>query len=276
MSRRRTPTSFRGAVCVVTGAASGLGAELVRHLVDRGAAHVYAADVAEEALEAVVAGLPPGRATAVPTDVTDPDAVEALVARPVADHERVDVVINNAGIVVAGATEKMDLPTWERIVAVNQWGVVHGTQAAYRAMLAQTPGPTGSRGHIVNVASSAGVMPVPKSVGYAMTKHAVVGLSVSLRAEAADRGVRVSAAAPGLIETGIAAAAVNLPGHDYAESMSRVPIGAIPAARAARSLLDGVERNRRLVVFPRTNAALALANRLLPGVMEKAIAAQTR
>lgn len=190
MSRRRTPTSFRGAVCVVTGAASGLGAELVRQLVDRGAAHVYAADVAEEALDAVVAGLAsssagagagqvaagPGRVTEVPTDVTDPDAVEALVARPIAEHGRVDVVINNAGIVVAGDTEKMDLPTWERIVGVNQWGVVHGTQAAYRAMLGQAPGPTGSRGHIVNVASSAGVMPVPKSVAYAMTKHAVVGL----------------------------------------------------------------------------------------------------
>jgi NAD(P)-dependent dehydrogenase (short-subunit alcohol dehydrogenase family) len=274
MSRRRTLTSFRGAVCVVTGAASGLGAELVRQLVDRGAAHVYAADVAEEALDAVVAAL--ASVSAVPTDVTDPDAVEALVARPVAEHGRVDVVINNAGIVVAGDTEKMDLPTWERIVGVNQWGVVHGTQAAYRAMLGQAPGPTGSRGHIVNVASSAGVMPVPKSVAYAMTKHAVVGLSVSLRAEAADRGVRVSAAVPGLIETGIAAAAVNLPGHDYAESMSRVPIGAISAGSAARSLLDGVERNRRLIVFPRSNAALALANRLLPGVMEKAIAAQTR
>ena len=99
---------------------------------------------------------------------------------------------------------------------------------------------------------------------------------MSLRAEAADRGVRVSAAVPGLIETGIAAAAVNLPGHDYAESMSRVPIGAISAGSAARSLLDGVERNRRLIVFPRSNAALTLANRLLPGVMEKAIAAQTR
>lgn len=214
--------------------------------------------------------------TAVPTDVTDAAAVEALVQRPVAERGRVDVVINNAGIVVAGDTEKMDRATWEKIVAVNQWGVVHGTQAAYRTMLGQSVGPAGCRGHIVNTASSAGVMPVPKSVAYAMTKHAVVGLSTSLRAEAADRGVRVSVAIPGLIDTGIAAAAVNLPGHDYAASMKKVPIGAISADVAARHLLDGVERNGRLVVFPPANAAIALANRLVPGVMEKAIAAQTR
>ena len=269
-------------MCVVTGAGSGLGAELVRQLVDRGAAHVYAADVAEDALGAVVAALPAGRVTAVPTDVTDREAVEALVARPVAEHGRVDLVVNNAGIVVAGDTEKMDPGTWEKIVAVNQWGVVYGTQAAYRAMLAQSPrragarGPAGARGRIVNVASSAGVMPVPKSAAYAMTKHAVVGLSTSLRAEAASRGVVVCTAVPGLIETGIAAAAVNLPGHDYASSMEKVPLSAISAARAATYVLDGSEQDRRLIVFPPANAAIALANRLVPGIMEKAIAAQTR
>src|SRR5207248_6593438 len=112
-------------------------------------------------------------------------------------HGRLDLMVNNAGIGIGGETRELLLAHWDRIIDVNLRGVVHGVHAAYPVMIEQ------GSGHIVNTASLAGLLPSPGATPYAMTKHAVVGLSLSLRGEAAAYGVRVTAVCPGVVETPI-------------------------------------------------------------------------
>src|SRR5450759_5369328 len=180
-------------VGIVTGAASGIGQALATALVARGDT-VVLADVNAGGAKQVAAGLG-SRASAVGLDVRAADAVTQLVDDVVGEHGRLDLMFNNAGIGGGGEVDELTTAHWTRIVDVNLLGVVSGTVAAHRVMVAR------GSGHIVNTASVLGLTPAPLATPYAMTKHAVVGLSLSLRAEAAARGVRVSVVCPGVIET---------------------------------------------------------------------------
>jgi NAD(P)-dependent dehydrogenase (short-subunit alcohol dehydrogenase family) len=251
-------TDWNGAVVVVTGAATGMGRALAEGLAERGA-HVHAVDVDGDGLATLT------EATTHRVDVTEAEAVNDLVDRVVRQDGRLDHMFNNAGIFAAGAFEELDDAAWRRIVDINLWGVVNGTRAAYAQMLRQ------GSGHIVNTASSAGVMPVAKGVAYAMTKHGVVGLSTSLRAEAARQGVKVSVVVPGLIDTGIFAKAQDLNGYDYQKSLDRLPFGKISPAQAATEIIAGVERNRQFITFPRYNRVIVGLNRMLPDLMSPVI-----
>jgi NAD(P)-dependent dehydrogenase (short-subunit alcohol dehydrogenase family) len=131
----------------------------------------------------------------VALDVTDADAVAALVERTAQDHGHLDLLFNNAGVAVTGPVSELTLAHWNRVIDINLRGVVHGVVAAYPIMIRQ------GRGHIVNTSSLAGLLPSPMLTPYGMTKHGVVGLSESLRMEAAAHGVRVSVVCPGVIDT---------------------------------------------------------------------------
>jgi len=235
---------FADKVAIVTGGASGLGRALCEELGGRGAAVVAAdinADGARETVSAVTgAG---GRASATHTDTSQEDAVQKLVDDTVAAHGQLDYMFNNAGIGVGGDYRDMTLEHWRRVIDVNLWGVIYGTTAAYRVMVKQ------GFGHIVNTASLAGLIPVPTETAYATTKHAVVGLSTSLRAEAADLGVKVSVVCPGFVQTGIFDAAIVLK-IDRDEMIGTLPTKMIDVTRAARVILRGVARNRARIVFP--------------------------
>ncbi len=265
MCLTRRVNVFQSHTAVVTGAASGIGRALCNRLVGNGAT-VYAADVDIAGLDALEAQFPVIRIAHV--DVTDSDQVGALVARAVGETGRIDFMFNNAGIVVGGDFENMTSDAWNRIVGINLWGVIHGCRHGYEQMLRQ------GYGHIVNTASSAGVLPVPRSTAYAATKHAVVGLSTSLRAEAASRGIRVSVAIPGLVDTGIFDSAVNLKDYDYSAAMRRVPMGKITPNRAAEYILAGTAKNKQYITFPPANAAIVLLNRMLPNLMSTLVAKQ--
>lgn len=249
-------TEFSGATAVVTGAASGIGYALSRELAARGA-RVYAADVNESALKR----LEP-ECVACPLDVTDDAAVEALLNRVVDEHGRLDLLFNNAGIVMGGDFDAADLAQWRRIVDVNLWGVVHGSRHGYAIMRRQAGG-----GHIVNTSSSAGVMPVARSAAYAATKHAVVGLSTSLRQEGARHGVRISVVISGMVETGIFDAATNVGGYDYRRAVDRLPMRKLTPEDAALRILKGVERDREFIVFPLPNRIVTTLYRLMPTIV---------
>ncbi|MGH8461001.1 MAG: SDR family NAD(P)-dependent oxidoreductase [Stenotrophobium sp.] len=252
---------YSGKTAVVTGGASGIGYALCRELCRRGAI-VYAADLNEPGLARLQEEC--GNAKLLRTaklNVTDEAAVKALLERVVAEQGRLDYLFNNAGIVVGGDFENMDMAAWRKIVDINLWGVIYGTQHGYAQMLKQ------GSGHIVNTASTAGVMPVAKSAAYAATKHAVVGLSVSLREEARKHGIRVSVVVPGLIDTNIFQTATNLKGHDYNAAMNKVPIRKISPDQAAQAILKGVAKNQQFVVFPGYNRVIVVMNRLMPGFM---------
>jgi NAD(P)-dependent dehydrogenase (short-subunit alcohol dehydrogenase family) len=190
--------TFRDRVAVITGAGSGIGAALALELARRGA-HVIASDVDDSAAATTalaIRGL--GRnATHARLDVTNADAVERLAAETTARHGRIDLWINNAGIAVGGATEDLELADWKRVLDVNLAGVINGVHAIYPRMVRR------GSGHIVNIASVAGLAPYPLALPYVTSKRAVVGLSQALRAEARGHGVRVSVACPGMIVTPI-------------------------------------------------------------------------
>ncbi len=182
--------SFERQVVVVTGAGSGIGAALVRALARRGA-KVIASDL-DGAAAARVAEETGAEAARV--NVTRPNEVGELVRDVATRHGRLDCFVNNAGIGVGGELHELTDDDWRRVLDVNLFGVLNGVRAAYAQMRAQ------GHGHLVNVASIAGLVPYALALPYTTSKHTVVGLSLALRAEAADHGVKVSVVCPGAIE----------------------------------------------------------------------------
>jgi len=246
--------SYDGAVVIVTGGASGIGAALGRALVGEGAS-VVLADRNGEAARQTAAALATqargaGDVEATELDVRDASAVARVVGQVHGRCGRLDYLFNNAGIGVGAEVRDYDLDDWKDVIDVNLWGVIHGIQAAYALMIEQ------GYGHIVNTASMAGLFPAPYTVGYAATKHAVVGISRSLRAEARTYNVRVSALCPGVIRTPILKS-----GGDYGRTKMPVPSSLQSALferlrpqdpdRFAAAVLRDVARNRSIIIHPR-------------------------
>jgi len=258
-------------IAVVTGAASGIGRALTNELLNRDAL-VVLADVRGDAVAAAAREMDNGRgrAFAVTVDVRERAAVEAMVDEVYSRHGKLDLLFNNAGIGVGGDCEEFSREHWDEVINVNIRGVVAGVCAAYPRMVAQRAG------HIINTASLAGLVPSPLLTPYAMTKHAVVGLSLSLRAEAASHGVRISALCPGLIETPIldSAGPIDLPrtsfaGHGRAfleHAMRRKPY---PVDKFAKDVLQQVSQNRAVIISPPSAQLARWMYRWAPGRFEK-------
>lgn len=261
-AKNRQPVmTFSGKQALVTGGGSGIGAALCRALVDAGA-EVVCTDVDGDAAERTAAGLG-GRARAARLDVTDSAAVQAAVDDVVNRAGRLDLMFNNAGIVWGGDTELLTLDQWNAIIDVNIRGVVHGVAAAYPLMVRQ------GHGHIVNTASMAGLTAAGQVTSYVMTKHAVVGLSLALRSEAAARGVGVLAVCPAAVETPILdkGSVGGFVGRDYfLQAQGGKPYD---ADRLARDVLRAVEKNKPILVKPRVAHAQWMFARLAPTLMNR-------
>ena len=252
---------FANQVAIVTGGASGIGRALCEELARRGALAV-AADVSADGASAAAAAIQAagGRAEAAPLDVRDAAAVQALVERTLRAHGRLDYMFNNAGIGVSGEVRDLTLDHWRTAIDINLMGVVHGVAAAYPVMIRQ------GAGHIVNIASLAGLIWSPTLAPYATTKSAVVGLSTALRDEAARWGVRVSVVCPGFVATAIFENAIGVK-FDKQAVLRRIALPLLPAAQAARAILDGVARNRSVIVFPASARWLWRLSRIHPALL---------
>ena len=191
---------FHGATAIVTGGASGIGRSLAKALVDKGC-EVTIADLQGDLARKVAVEISPPNASvhAVELDTRDVNAMERLVQDTVARTGRLDYMFNNAGIGMGGDAISHSSEDWQNIISINLCGVINGVLSAYPVMVRQ------GFGHIVNTASIAGIIPFAGMIGYTTAKHAVMGLSQSLRAEAALSGVRVSVLCPGAIRTPILA-----------------------------------------------------------------------
>lgn len=265
--QRDTIRIFDGAVAIVTGGASGIGAALGQELARRGCEVVLAdrqIGLAEEVAATIRdAG---GKATAAELNVVDYTAVEALVRKTVKRTGRLDYIFNNAGIAMSGPAAVYDIDDWNEVIDVNLRGVIHGVQAAYKLMLEQ------GFGHIVNTASLAGLLTAPGSLSYATTKHAIVGLSKTLRIEAAMQGIRVSVFCPGFVRTPIIdrcgkyGKVLKEPSPEQQEKLNQLVEKCKPLSPDifAQKALDAVARNEAIIVIPSRNKLFWWFDRLFP------------
>ncbi|MFQ5689069.1 MAG: SDR family NAD(P)-dependent oxidoreductase [Gemmatimonadota bacterium] len=196
--------SLEGRGAVVTGGGRGIGAAIARALVAAGAGVVVAAR-SEEQIERVAGELREagGQAWAVPCDVADRAAVDALAGAATQRLGHVDILVNNAGVGHSAAIKDLSLEDWTRVLAVN----ATGTYLCTRAFL----GPMMERGwgRVVNVASVAGVAGARYIAAYSASKHAVVGFTRCAAIEAAPRGVTVNAVCPAFVDTDMARGAIE-------------------------------------------------------------------
>jgi len=269
VSGRDPAGAFRDKVVFVTGSGSGLGAGMARAFAAAGARQVIVSCRHEEAARAVATAIRAagGQATAARLNVTDADAFEACFGEAWDREGGVDILVNNAGIGVAADARDMSMEFWQQVVGVNLMGVIHGVQAAWSRMAAR------GSGQVVNIASAFGLLPGPLYAAYTATKHGVVGLSRSLRAEGRALGIDVTTVCPGFIRTRILDDAL-VAGLDRSRAEEVIPFRFLDAETAVATILEGVARRKALVVFPWEIRLLWWLDRLLPRAVD-AISAHT-
>lgn len=278
MSRRPPITTFEGRVAAVTGAASGIGRALAEELARRGA-HLALADVDEPGLAETAGRCGGVKVTTRRLDVADRAAVFAWADEVVGEHGRVDLVVNNAGVALAGTVEGLKIEDLEWIVGINFWGVVHGTQAFLPKLKAN------GSGHIVNLSSVFGLISVPTQAAYNATKFAVRGFTDALRMELEIEGAPVSCTTvhPGGIATNIARSArvdesvTALSGVDPGEATRQFDkVLRTSPETAATVILDGVLRNKRRVLIGSDAKVIDLLARLPAVVYQSGTVAGAR
>lgn len=256
----------QGPAAIVTGAGGGIGSAVAARLAASGMALVLA-DRDESSLRRVERDLPAG--TVVETvvgDVGEESHHRALVSAA-DDLGGLGVTVLNAGVSLTGLTWELPLDQWELHVHVNYWGVVHGVRAAVPAMLRR------GRGHVVAVASGAGLVATPGLAAYVSTKHAVVGLMESLHHELARvaPGVRASVVCPGNIATPMAVnslAAAGLEGRDLSgetATIDDVVQAGVQAGSAPSTVADAIAdalATPRFWVLPQPELAWAATDRM--------------
>jgi NADP-dependent 3-hydroxy acid dehydrogenase YdfG len=226
--------NIAGKVVVITGASSGLGEATARLLAAQGAKVVLGAR-RKERIEALAAELKGkgGQALALATDVTQREQVRALADAAVESFGRLDVMINNAGLMPHSPLERLKVEDWDRMIDVNLKGVLYGIAAALPHMQRQ------KSGQIVNVSSVAGHKVRPGSAVYAATKHAVRALSEGLRQEVKPYNIRTTVLSPGAVATELVDSITE---KDIAEGVRRMYEIAIPAEAFARAVAFAISQ----------------------------------
>jgi 3-oxoacyl-[acyl-carrier protein] reductase len=218
-------------IALVTGASRGIGAAIALRLASEGAHVVVNYSGSREAALGVVGAIEAagGTAGALQADISDPAACTALVDGVLAEHGRIDVLVNNAGITRDGLIVRMSDADWDAVIALNLTGVFSMTRAAARSMM------KARAGSIVNVASVVGIAGNAGQANYAAAKAGVIGLTKSVARELAGRKVRCNAVAPGFIETDMTRALTETQRGSIAETiaMGRFGTGTDVAATVA-------------------------------------------
>lgn len=261
-------TAFADHVVILTGASQGIGRAMAHQLADQGAKLVLAARTTER-LERVAEECRDRGATTIArsTDVTDRIACEHLIRRAVAEFDRVDMLINNAGISVVARfadIEDMDLP--ERVMAVNYLGSVYCT---YYAL----PYLRKSKGRVVAVSSLSGRTGVPLRSIYAASKHAMIGFFESIRIEEQEHGVSVTIALPDLVQTEVKERVLGPNGEPLAIDPGKSRL--MTAERCAALTLEGAAKRKREVIMSRRGRigrwAKLIAPEFVDGLADRAM-----
>lgn len=219
--------NIKDKVVVITGASSGLGEAAARALAGGGAKLVLGARRLDR-LKALASDLSLGDGAAVETDVSNRDQVGHLVDQAVKMHGRVDVILNNAGLMPLSPLDRLKVDEWDRMIDVNIKGVLYGIAAVLPHMRAR------KSGHIINVSSVAGHKVSPGTSVYAATKHAVRVITEGLRQEVKPYNIRTTIISPGAVASELLGGITE---KDVAENFSAVRDWAIPASSFASMVL---------------------------------------
>ena len=256
---------MKDSTIVITGAGSGIGQQTAFAFAARGA-ELELLDIDREGL-AITARLARAAGARVEThvvDVSDAKAMDAVAARV---RGNVSVLVNNAGIGAAGRFLDASLETWRRVVDVNLLGVVHGCRSFLPSMIAR------GGGHVVNIASAAGLTAPRDMSVYAATKFAVVGLSQSLRGEVAEHGIKVTCVCPGIVDTPIVER-TRYEGEKFSASTQR-SIGrlyrrrAYSPAKVAAAIANAIDGPGGILPVTPESWAMWLVERAAPGLMSR-------
>ncbi|MGI8755359.1 MAG: SDR family NAD(P)-dependent oxidoreductase [Acidimicrobiales bacterium] len=270
---------FNGRVAAITGAGSGIGRALAVELARRGA-NLALSDIDEVGLFETVAQCEGSgvKVTSRRLDVADRAAVFAWADEVVADHTKVNLIFNNAGVALAADVESMAHDDFSWLMDINFWGVVHGTQAFLPHLVAA------GEGHVINVSSVFGLVSVPSQSAYNASKFAVRGFTDALRMEleVADNGVSSTTVHPGGIKTNIARNARMDPkvvasvGGAQAAHRQFDKAAMTTPAKAARQVLAAVEGDRRRVLIGPDAKVFDLVSRLPAGLYQRVLIAGAR
>jgi NAD(P)-dependent dehydrogenase (short-subunit alcohol dehydrogenase family) len=283
--RRRPGDSLRGEVALVTGGSRGLGYLIARRLLNEGC-DVVICGRDEETLDRAVmrleresdalappTGLPPA-IVGWPCDVRDRAAVEELVHRIMQRFGRIDMVVNNAGVIQVGPVQTMELEDFRNTMDTDYWGAVYTTLAVLPHMRAE------GCGRIVNIASIASDVAVPHLLPYVGAKFAKLGFSDGLRTEVAADGIKVTTVVPGLMRTG---SPVHVKYHGQPEKEyawftlgSILPLSAMSADRAAARIVRAIRRGEARVTLSWQAKALSLVSAVAPATVVRGMSVVNR
>ena len=263
---------FKDKLCIVTGAGSGIGRATCELLLERGA-RVFALDINEAALEHLQApddGYPENLRKAA-IDVTDAGAVTEFLQSIILETGVIDYLFNIAGITIAGEARNLTLDNWRKVIDVNLNGVINSTVIVYKQMVEQ------GHGHIVNMASVQGLVPLPLEAPYVTSKYAVVGLSQALRIEGQDLGVKVSVVCPGMVETPLFdSPMVNIPRHKYEDYVKSWKRFAVSPQTCAEIVLRGTQKNQPIIPVTFMAKLMWLIGRVSPSWINGLLASDLR
>jgi len=264
--RSRRQMDFNGKVVVITGGSRGLGLLIARQLADEGAVVTIAArDQAE--LDRAQEDLAPrkGMVHVVACDVGQRDQAEQLIRGTLARHGRIDVLVNNAGVMKVGPLDHMEHADFEEAMAIHFWGPLHTTLAAIPAMRSE------GGGRIVNISSIGGKIGVPHLTPYCASKFALTGLSDSLRSELAKDQIFVTTVCPGMMRTGSPFNAWfkgnNRDEFTWFTIADSIPLASIDGRRAAAQVIDAARHGDPELVLTMLAKLAVIANAVAPEVV---------
>ena len=263
--RRRHIWDFHGRSVVVTGGSRGLGLAIARRFAAEGAKlTIFARDRDEVERAAVDLRGRGAEVEAFTADVTDEADARRAIDRAVERFGRIDVLINNAGIIAVGPEQHQEREDWERSLAVHVWGPLFTMRAAAEHMRRQ------GEGRIANISSIGGKISVPHLLPYSTGKFALIGLSDGMRAELAKDNIQITTVAPGLMRTG------SPPNAEFKGQQEKEyawftisdanPLVSISADRAAEQVVDAVRYGAPALTISFQARLLELANTVFPGL----------
>ena len=266
---------LRGQVVLITGGARGLGFALAREFGRQGARVVICARDAEEVAVASGELTRQGiEALGVQCDVSRPDDVRHMVRAALERFGRIDMLVNNAGIIIVGPVRNQRLEDFQEAMDIIFWGAVHATNAVLPHMLER------HAGRIVNIASVGGKVSVPHLLPYSGAKFALVGYSEGLRAELARDGIKVTTVVPGLMRTGSYINALFTGQHRKEYTWftlgDSLPMLTISARRAARQIINAAREGRAEQVISWQAQLLARLHGLFPGITTNVLGVANR